>query len=102
MQMMGVFSMSLRHVSIAALLVLCACSQEEEVACCAIEPKAKCEGALHGLGVSEEEQSILLGPRPVCPGPSLSAERINELDAKWPAACRDAHMPPPLIEAARC
>jgi hypothetical protein len=79
-----------------------ACGQEEEVACCAIEPKAKCEAALHGLGVSEDEQAILLGPRPVCPGPSLSAERISELDAKWPDACRDAHLPPPLIEAARC
>jgi hypothetical protein len=102
MQTMGVFTLSMRHVSLAALLVLCACGQEEEVACCAIEPKAKCEGALHGLGVSEEEQAILLGPRPVCPGPSLSAERISELDAKWPDACRDAHLPPPLIEAARC
>ena len=92
----------MRHVSLAALLVLCACGQEEEIACCAIEPKAKCESALHGMGVSEQEQSVLLGPRPVCPGPSLSAQRISELDAKWPAACREAHMPPPLIDATRC
>jgi hypothetical protein len=94
--------MHIRHLSLAAFLVLCACGEQEEIACCAIEPKAKCESALHGMGVSEDEQSILMGPRPVCPAAGISAERISELDAQWPKACRDAGIISPALDAGRC
>jgi hypothetical protein len=94
--------MSVRHASLTALLLLCACGAEEEVACCAIEPKAKCESALHGMGVTEAENSVVLGQRPVCPAASISAERLSELDAMWPQSCRDAGIAPPLIDAGRC
>lgn len=94
--------MRIRHLSLAALLVLSACGEQEEVACCAIEPKAKCESALHGIGVNAAEKSVVLGQRPVCPASSISAERLQELDAQWPAACREAGIAPPMVDAGRC
>lgn len=87
----------------AMLLVVAACGgPEDEPACCAIEPKAKCEGALHGLGVSEAERRVLLGPRPVCPSAEISVERMRELDTQWPQACREAGLAAPQLDAGRC
>lgn len=76
---------------IAAATLLAACGQKEpEIACCAIEPKAKCGAELHGLGVTEEEMALLTHGEKVCPSSKMSAERIREFDANWPAACREA------------
>lgn len=74
---------------LAAAALLSACGEkEEEVACCAIEPKAKCESELLGAGATREEIEILTHGGDVCPSATLTADRIRELDAAWPASCR--------------
>ena len=52
----------MRALALAAgIALLCACGEKEpDIACCAIEPKAKCESALAGLGVSREQLAILM------------------------------------------
>ncbi len=93
----------MRHVLPLALLAISACGEpEDDIACCAIEPKAKCESALHGLGVTAEEQKALHAPTPLCPSDALSAERIRELDTRWPQACREAGLTSPRIDTGRC
>lgn len=93
----------MRLILPAILLALPACSgPEDEPACCAIEPMAKCESALHGMGVSEAEQAVLLGPRPVCPTADISLARLRELDTQWPQACRAAGIATPQSDASRC
>jgi hypothetical protein len=74
-------------LAVTALLSACG-DKEKEVACCAIEPKAKCESELLGAGATREEVAILTGVEKVCPSDKVTAERIRELDAAWPAACR--------------
>ena len=87
----------------SGLLLASACGPaEEDIACCAIEPKAKCESALAAIGVTDAEQVALHTPRPICPSDALSAERIRELDPKWPQACREAGLMSPQIDAGRC
>lgn len=89
----------------AALLLaftatLTACGESEpapERACCAIVPKAKCEGALGGLGVSRQEQDALFGPDAVCPSSVMTVKRLRELDGNWPQECREAWMMSPLL-----
>lgn len=85
----------------ALVLMLAACGGEkEEPACCAIAPKAKCDSALHGLGVTQDEQRALFdGAR--CPTDTLSVERIRELDSQWPQACREAGMMSPQLSLDR-
>jgi hypothetical protein len=86
------------RLACAALTIalLSACGEnEKEVACCAIEPKAKCESALAGIGATAEELSLIAGGGQICPSDKLTAERIRELDASWPAACREAGTPSP-------
>jgi len=63
----------------SAVLVLSACGESEpEIACCAIEPKAKCEGDLLGAGVTREELSVLMGSAEwICPSGTLSEARIK-------------------------
>lgn len=100
--MMGILKMRMHHLSVVALLAMCACTEQEDIACCAIEPKAKCESVLHGMGVSADEKSVVLGQRPVCPAASISAERLQELDTQWPAACREAGIASPMVDAGRC
>ena len=100
--MTGILTMHMRQLSVVALLAICACSEQEDVACCAIEPKAKCESALHGMGVNEAEKSVVLGRRPICPAASVSAERLQELDTQWPSACREAGIAPPGVDAGLC
>ncbi len=74
---------------IAGLALLSACGEkEEDIACCAIEPKAKCDSELMGIGVTPVEMAIIRSGDRICPSFDLSAERIREIDAKWPAACR--------------
>lgn len=93
----------MRLILPATLLALVGCSEpESEPACCAVEPKAKCESALHGLGASEAEKAALLGPRPVCPSDVISIDRMRELDTQWPQACRAAGISAPDIDAGRC
>lgn len=76
---------------VAGVALLCACGEKEpEIACCAIEPKARCESALMGLGVTPEEMAIVMSGDRICPSINLTAERLRELDAVWPAACREA------------
>ena len=89
----------------AALLLaftatLTACGEPEpepERVCCAIVPRAKCEGALGGLGVSRQEQGALFGPDAVCPSSVMTVERLRELDGTWPQECREAGMMSPLL-----
>lgn len=72
-------------IGIAALLG--ACGEEEKPACCAIEPKAKCEGELGGNGVSPSERALLMGSdEMICPSAELSETRIRELAKIWEAA----------------
>ena len=74
---------------IAGLALLSACGQkEEDIACCAIEPKAKCDSELMGIGVTPAEMAIIRSGDRICPSLELSADRIREIDAQWPAACR--------------
>ena len=76
---------------VAGIALLSACREKEpEVACCAIEPKARCASALIGMGVTPEEMAIVMSGDRICPSTTLSAERLRELDAEWPAACREA------------
>jgi len=76
-------------LAVAALLAACG-EKEEDIACCAIEPKAKCESELLGAGATREEVATLTGAGKVCPSSTLTAGRIRELDATWPAACRES------------
>lgn len=81
----------------AGIALLSACGEKEpDIACCAIEPKAKCESALAGLGVSREQLAILMTSEKVCPSVEFTAERLRELDAQWPIDCREAGAMSPL------
>jgi len=81
----------------AGIGLLCACGEKgPDIACCAIVPKAKCESALTGLGVTREQLAILMTADRVCPSVELTAERLRELDAQWPTACREAGTLSPL------
>jgi hypothetical protein len=73
---------------VTAVLLLSACGDgEPEVACCAIEPRAKCEGHLLGSGVTDAELTLLLGPaETICPSATLSETRIRELATIWSAS----------------
>jgi hypothetical protein len=85
------------------LLVITACGEPEgDLACCAIEPKAKCDAALHAMGVTTLEQAALRAAGPLCPSDALSATRIRQLDSQWPQACREAGFSAPMIDAGRC
>jgi len=93
----------MRLILPAILLALPGCDgADDETACCAIESLAKCERALHGIGVSKTEQAVLLGPHPVCPTENISLARMRELDARWPQACREAGLSAPQPDARRC
>jgi hypothetical protein len=91
--------MLIRAVMALSLAVsLSACGETEaENACCAIVPKAKCEAAISGLGVTRTEQDALFGADPACPTTVMSIDRIRALDAQWPQACREAGMSSPLL-----
>lgn len=86
-------------VSFAVMLAACG-GEKEEPSCCAIEPRAKCEAALHGLGVTAVEQRALHDPA-VCPTDTVSIERIRELDSQWPQACREAGRMSPQLSLDR-
>jgi hypothetical protein len=74
---------------LAGFALLTACGQkEEDIACCAIEPKAKCDSELMGIGVTPAEMAIIRSGDRICPSMELSADRIREIDAQWPASCR--------------
>lgn len=81
--------------SVAALLSACG-EKVPDIACCAIMPKAKCESALTGLGVTREQLAILMTAEKVCPSVEFTAARLRELDAQWPVACREAGAMSPL------
>ncbi len=91
-------------VAFLATLAGCGEPEQERVVCCAIVPRAKCEAALGGLGVSKAEQVSLFGPEAVCPTSAMNVERIRELDTQWPQACREAGMMSPLLslDSAAC
>ncbi len=73
---------ALLFIGFAALLA--ACGEKEEPACCAIEPRAKCEGALAGAGVAQSEIAVLMGSGDmVCPSDTLSEARIREIADVW-------------------
>jgi len=83
----------MRATHLAALLagfaILSACGEkEEDIACCAIEPKAKCDSELMGLGITPVEMALIRSGDRICPTMELSADRIREIDAQWPASCR--------------
>ncbi len=76
-------------VLLAGFAILSACGEkEEDIACCAIEPKAKCDSELMGIGVTPAEMAIIRSGDRICPTMELSADRIREIDAQWPASCR--------------
>lgn len=93
---------------LATLLIaglLSACSEpEEDIACCAIEPRPGCDSALAAINVTQAELAILHTSERICPSPGLTAERIRELDANWPSACRQAGMisPAHAMSAGQC
>lgn len=77
-------------VSAAALLAGCG-GEEENPACCAILPSAKCEGDMLSAGVTHSELKILQGAEEaICPSATLTETRIRELGAIWAASpsCR--------------
>lgn len=88
---------------IAALLAACS-EPEEDVACCAIEPRPDCDKALTAIGVTPAELTLLHSAERICPSPGLTAERIRALDANWPAACRQAGVISPAyaLSAGQC
>lgn len=88
---------------IATLLSACG-AKEEDIACCAIEPRPGCDSALAAIHVTQAELAILHTSERICPSPGLSAERIRELDANWPAACRQAGVISPAyaMSAGQC
>ena len=72
---------------LTAVLLLSACGEKEEPACCAIEPRAKCESELMGNGVARSEIAVLMGSGDmVCPSGTLSETRIRELAKVWETA----------------
>jgi len=76
---------------VAGIALFSGCGEKEpEIACCAIEPRAKCESALLGSGVTKDELAIVMASDRVCPSVNMTAERLRELDAQWPADCRQA------------
>ena len=76
-------------VLISGTALLSACGEkEEDIACCAIEPKAKCDSELMGIGVTPAEIAVIRSGDRICPTMDFTAERIREIDAKWPASCR--------------
>lgn len=76
-------------LALASTALLAACGEkEEDIACCAIEPKAKCDSELMGIGVTPAEMSLIRSGDRICPTMDFTAERIREIDAKWPASCR--------------
>lgn len=82
--------------------VLSSCGAEgDDIACCAIEPKAKCESALYGLGVADAEADALMRGA-ACPSEILSDDRIRELDGKWPEECRKVGLASPATHMNLC
>lgn len=76
---------------VAGIALLSGCGEKEpEIACCAIEPRAKCESALLGLNVTKDELAVLMTSERICPSVNMTAERLRELDVQWPADCRQA------------
>jgi len=73
-----------------ALLSSACGDKEPDIACCAIEPRAKCGSALLGSGVTKEELAILMASDRVCPSINMTGERLRKLDVQWPADCRQA------------
>lgn len=78
-----------RVVFCATASLFAACGgPQEDIACCAIEPKARCKGELLGVGLTDGEVNLLTGlARPICPGPALSEDRLREIEALWPDSC---------------
>ena len=88
--MRSILTVSCLMLSTALLLAACG-ESEPEIACCAIEPKAKCEGDMLGAGVTGAEVELLLGPAEwICPSGTLSEARIREIAPLWAASesCR--------------
>lgn len=83
---------SVLSVALVLASALAACGEkEEDIACCAIEPKAKCESELLGNGVTHAELSLLLGSAErICPSAEISEARIREIAPIWAASdsCR--------------
>lgn len=86
-------SAGMEHMAVRALLIvgftalLAACGEKEEPACCAIEPRAKCESELMGAGLTRSEITVLMGSGDmVCPSDTLSETRIREIAKVWEAA----------------
>ena len=73
-------SLTVSGLILSTALLLAACGESEpEIACCAIEPKAKCEGDMLGAGLTRSEVELLLGPAEwICPSGTLSEARIRE------------------------
>ena len=76
-------------LTLASTALLSACGEkDEDIACCAIDPKAKCDSELMSIGITSAEMAIIRSGDRICPTMDLTAERIREIDAKWPASCR--------------
>ena len=82
----------MRIMIIAALALLAsACGEEEEPACCAIQPQHACRSDMLNAGATLEELAIIMGPSDVvCPSDTFSEARMKELEPAWTrsAACR--------------
>lgn len=100
--------MAARALSVIAMTAfLVACGAAEESACCAIEPKAMCEGALAGRGISRAEIELLMGAADmVCPSGAMSEARIHEIADIWATldACNQTRGHDRLLalDAGRC
>ncbi|HOY79950.1 MAG TPA: hypothetical protein PLN33_19210 [Hyphomonadaceae bacterium] len=76
-------------LTLASTALLAACGEkEEDIACCAIDPKARCDSELAGIGITPAEMALIRSGDRICPTMDLTAERIREIDARWPASCR--------------
>jgi hypothetical protein len=83
-------------------VVLSSCgAEDEDIACCAIAPKAKCESALYGMGVARAEAAELMRGA-ACPSETLGEDRIRELDGNWPEECRVAGFASPAMRMDLC
>jgi hypothetical protein len=83
----------MKRIAILTVLAVLAsaCGEEEEPACCAIQPKHQCWSDMIEGGATPAEMDIIQGPvEPLCPSEVLSEARLAELQPIWAesAACR--------------
>lgn len=83
----------MKRIALLAVLTALApaCGEDEEPACCAIQPQHQCWSDMIQGGATPAEMDIIQGSvEPLCPSEALSEARLAELQPIWAesTACR--------------